>query len=164
MPTTAQNFEQGKETQTEPYLLLLEFWQEFETFRHRAVLNNENVVFDGETYLKASAEISLPDGGETQSVPSITFSNVDRDIGRFALNVVGKIICRMIIVDGYDYTIVDDVRNYASAITDTLDMLAIASVEANVLTISGDLIPKLDMQIPYPINKNTPEGMPGLYL
>lgn len=162
--TTSQIFDQGKENQSEPYLVLFEFWQEFETFRHRAVLNNEDVVFDGETYLKAAAEITLPDGGETQSVPGITFSNVERDIGRFALNAVGKILCRMIVVDAYDYTIVSDVRNYASSLMDTLDMMAVASVEVNILTISGDLVPKLDLQIPYPVVRSTPDGMPGLYL
>lgn len=164
MVTTADNFQQGRETQPEPSLMLLEFWQEFETFRHRAVLNNEDVVFDGETYSKAAAEITLPDGGETQTVPSITFSNVERDIGRFALNAVGKIICRMIIVDAYDYEVISGVRNYATAIVDTIDMMAVASVEVNVLTISGDLVPKLDLQIPYPVVRTTPDGFRGLYL
>lgn len=164
MVTTVNHFEQAKETQAQPYLVLFEFWQEFETFRHRAVLNNEDVVFDGETYAKAAAEITLPDGGDTQSVPGITFSNVERDLGRFALNAVGKILCRMIVVDAYDYTIVSDVRNYATALIDTIDMMAVASVEVNVLTISGDLVPKLDLQIPYPVVRATPDGMPGLYL
>ena len=164
MPTTVQNLQQASETSIDPDLLLLEFWQEFDTTKHRAVMNNEDVVFDGETYAKASMEITLPNEGETQQQTQITFSNIDRILGRFALNAVGKIICRMIIVDGSDYTIVSDVRNYATAISDTANMMAVSQVDVNILTISGDLSPKLDLQIPYPTVKTNANTFPGIYL
>lgn len=164
MPSTVQNYQQGSETITEPNLLLLEFWQEFDTTKHRAVMNNEDVVFDGETYVRSAMEITLPNDGDVQQTTSITFSNVDRILGRFALNAVGKIICRMIIVDGYDYTIVSDVRNYATALMDTQNMMTVSKIDVNVLTISGDLTPKLDLQTPYPVNKTNANAFPGIFL
>lgn len=164
MPTTIQNFQQANETIVDPDLLLLEFWQEFEAFKHRAVMNNENVVYGGETYVRAAMEVTLPNDGETQSLPSLTFSNVDRTIGRFALNATGKIICRMMIVDGSDYSIVSDVRNYNTLLSDTQNMMSVAKVDVNTLTVSGDLMPKLDLQLPSPIFKTNANSFPGIYL
>jgi len=164
MPTAIQNFERAKETVSDPDLLLLEFWEEFNTTKHRAVMNNEDVVFDSETYVAASMEITLPNAGEEQSLPSLSFSNVNREIGKLAINAKGKIICRMILVDGGAYSIISDVRNYTTALWDTEDMMVVASCEANILTVSGDLAPKLDLLLPYPITRTSDVFFPGLYL
>ncbi len=164
MPTTVQNFNQANETKVDPDLMLLEFWQEFDTNKHRAVMNNEDVIFDGETYAKAAMEITLPNDGETQSLPSLSFSNIDRTLGRIALNATGKIICRMMIVDGSDYTINSGVRTYNTLLQDTENMMSVSKADVNILTVSGELVPKLDLQIPYPTAKTHRDTFPGVYL
>lgn len=164
MPTTIQNFQQAQENISEAYLLLFEFWEEFSTEKHRAVLNNEDVIFDGEIYIRASVEITLPNEGDDQQLPSLTFSNVDRVLGKIALNTGNKIICRMIEIDGFDYTIINGVRHYNKSISDTENMMVVANADVSTLTVSGELFPKLDLQIPTPISKTNKNSFPGLYL
>jgi len=163
MPTDQQNFDIANETILDPNLLLMEFWQEFSSTRHRAVKNNEDVIYAGNTYVKAAMNVTLPNSGDTQHNTSVTFSNVTRDLGKAALAAVGKIQCRLIQVDGTDFT-GSNPRTYNTALWDTDNMIVLSKVDINTLTISGDLVPKLDLLLPYPLVKTSAEFYPGLWL
>ena len=157
-------YRQSAETNTTPDLFLLEFSERGSDDVSRAVLNNEDVIFEGNTFARASFGCSVPSDGDVFKAPSLTFSNVERVLGKAVLAAKGRIKCRMIHVDGGDYTVSGGVRTYYTAIQDTKDLLVISGVSADVITISGDLGSSLPMDIPYPAAKSTKAAFPGCYL
>jgi hypothetical protein len=71
---------------------------------------------------------------------------------------------RTILLDGYDYSIISDVRNYNSAKFETYDSAVLVDVEVGYLTVTGDLAPKADPLMPYPLRRTNSVTNPGLYL
>ena len=162
--TTHDTFRQAAETNTEPDLLLLEFSDSNGVVVDRAVLNNENVIYDGETYVATDTDINTPSEGEEFKAPSLSFSNISREPGMLVLHAEGRIKVRLIHLDGSDFTVAGGVRTYYTAIQDTKDMLVITDVTADILTISGSLGPKMSLDLPYPLVRTTAKVFPGLYL
>lgn len=161
---TAETFRQSQETQTQPDLLLVEFQEDGSGVVERAVLNNEDVIFGGNTYYAAQFDIGLPNDGETQALPSLTFSNVDREAGKLSLSAQDRISCRLIHLDGSDYTVSGGVRTYYTALSDTSNMMVVADVAADILNISGSLAPRLNLDLPSPLFVTNEKTFPGLYL
>ena len=158
-------YRQSTETNTAPDLLLLEFHERgSDQVVDRAVLNNEDVVFEDNTFVRAQFECHIPGEGDVFSSPTLAFSNVSRIPGRAVLAATDRIVGRMIHVDGTDFTIVGGVRNYHNSLMDTKNMLVISDATVDHLTVSGSLGPAMSEQMPYPVRKATKQAFPGLYL
>lgn len=157
-------FRQNKETNTNPDLLLLEFTDTGSTFTERAVRNNEDVIFEGNTYTAMDFTANVPSDKEQFSAPSLTFSNVLRILGRGVRNVDGHIKCRMIHVDGADYTVSGGVRTYYTALQDTKDMIVVRNTQTTPQSVTGTLGPALTNDLPYPVTRVTKARFPGVYI
>ena len=162
---TVEDFKASRETTPDPDLLLFEFWQDGTTVYDRAVNNNEDVIFEGNTFTATSFDVQAPSAENNLSTVQLSISNVSRVAGRAVLNARGKIRCRMIWVNGDDYTVnVDGIREYASSFHDTSNMMVITNAETDVLTVSGDLMAKTDPLMGYPFTKTSEEFFPGLWI
>lgn len=162
--TTVTTFHEAQETNPDPDLLLLEFYEDGGAVVDRAVINNEDIIFYGETYVATDFSVNIPSDGEDFSAPSLSISNVDRSPGKLVLRANDRIVVRMIEVDGTDYTVSGGVRTYYTIKNDTKNMMVITDATADIRTISGSLGPKLSLDQPYPVPKTNAKAFPGLYL
>lgn len=159
-------FKHSKQVQPDPDLMLLEFWEEgYSNSRARAVMNNVDVIFDGNVFTRTKLEVTPPSSENEQSTTQISISNISRIAGRTVLSARGKIRVRVMWVDGEDYTIdTGGTRVYGSLLYDTDNMMVVDNIEANVLTVSGDLLPRAEPLMGYPFTKTSEEFFPGLWI
>lgn len=157
-------YRQSAETNTSPDLLLLEFSERGGSVVERAVLNNENVIFESNTFYRSGFDCNIPSADEMFKAPSLTFSNVGRVAGQAVLAARDRIVCRMIHVDGGDFTVSGGVRTYHNAIQDTKNMVVITDVTGDVMTISGSLGAALSADLPYPNKRSLKSIFRGAYM
>lgn len=157
-------FRQSAETNTNPDLLLLEFSEQGGDVFQRAVDNSEDVIFEGNTFVATDIGAFIPSEGDTFKAPSLTFSNVSRAVGRAVLASETRIVCRLIHIDGADYTVSGGVRTYYTAIQDTKNMVVVEDAEVDILSASGTLGAALSADLPYPFNRTHKQVFPGVYI
>lgn len=143
------------EIQAQPELLLFEFWEESTSTKERAVLNNENIIHNGETYYAASIDFTPPKAGENAGNASISISNVDRVIGKLINQAKRLIRVRMFVVSRDDF---DEIE------IDTGDLYMLTDIQVNEKTVSASITLRPDTLLESPPIKASQAFTPGLYL
>lgn len=165
MADTDQIHDESKETIVDPDLMLFEFYEEGSTVFDRAVANNEDIIYDGNTYTQANFNIVPPDSENRQVTTSLSVSNISRAAGKAINAARGRIRCRVIFLDGKAYTVGSGgVRTYTKVKWDNYASTVVADPVTNIYTVSGDLAPKADSLFAYPLIKTSRTFHPGLYL
>jgi len=155
MVTASDRFKSGNEYQPDPNILLVEMQEQGQTTVHRAALNNENITSNGETYIATNMQVNVPNSGDENQQSTISMSNVSRIPGQAVLGAKRRITVRTMNSARDDRDVL---------LQDTLDMMALANVSIDPRNISGDLVPRADVQMPYPFTKTDRNFMPGLWL
>lgn len=154
-PTDATRHTLNRDPIAEPYLVLLEFKEDGETDIVRVAVNNEDVTFQGEVYLKASVEVTLPSTQDGDQAATLTVSNVDRVLGKALLACRRRINVRMILVNAFDLD--------ATPIIDTMNLMVNPSSSVNPSIIEMSLGPRADQQEPVPFQRTTQQLFPGVF-
>lgn len=142
----------------DPFLILLEFLEDGQLVEDtlRVAINNEDIVYGGETYTRAAIQVSIPSTQDTDQSASMQISNVDRVIGQALDKCRKRINVRMLVVDSSDLS--------ADPIIDTKNLMVVPSASGNTETITIRLGPRADQQEPVPFQRTTRQYFPGVWI
>lgn len=158
--TVAQRHAANLDPVGDPHVVLLEFSEDGSGVTHRAAINTENVVYDGNEYVAADIAITLPSAGDAEPSVRVEMSNVDRLIGSalsFARNRVG---CRMLLVTGFDTSSPPEASDL---LIDTRNLFIINSASVDSDRVSSTLGPRMSLQEPVPFRRTTRALFPGVW-
>lgn len=136
---------------TDAHVLLIEVQEDGQSFVHRAVVDVDDIVSNGNTYTASEIFINLPNAGEEEVGVSVSMSNITREISRAILRARNRVGLRMMLID------VSDPDTY---IKDTGNLLVLANVSGNE-TVTGDLLPRATSQEPWPPMRTRKQFFPG---
>ena len=138
-----------------PYLILFEFSEDRGGTTQRAVYNNDDVEFAGNTYTGAAINISLPSSSDNLPELELSMSNVTRVLAKPLFLATRRIGARIMMVDTgaspYDLLV------------DTRDMLVVKSVWGNGAQLKVTLGVRFEFNEPVPFNRTTKQFFPGLW-
>lgn len=153
--TPTQRSRAANLTSTQPYRLLIEMSEGSTGIVHRAVVGNENFVFEGNTFIATDMAVKLPGSSVTQLRASLEMSNLTRVPSRAAFSARERVGCRLVLTDAV---------SPSTAIIDTKNMLVFESMGGDSRRVSGELGPRASLQEPYPFYRSTKDIFPGAYL
>jgi hypothetical protein len=154
MVTTTQRHKLNRDPISDAHIILLEFQEDGESTIHRAAVNNEDVISNGNTYTGFAISISLPGSSDADQNVTIEASNITRDLGRAFANAKRQVGCRIMLVDS-------SAPN--TAILDTGNSLLIRDVTITGSTISASLGSRAPLDEPYPWRRTNKIFFPGLF-
>ena len=154
MVTTTQRHKVNRDPISDAHLILLEFQEDGESTVHRAAINNEDIISNGNTYSGMAISISLPGSGDGEQNVTIEASNITRDLGRAFLAASRQVGCRIMLIDA-------SAPN--TAILDTGNSLVIRDVSVTGATISASLGSRAPLNEPYPWKRTSKIFFPGLF-
>lgn len=149
------NFKSGNRYNTDPDIVLMEFWEQGKSNRHRAAHNNENVVSNGEEYIASSINVTLPNASDQIQEANISISNISRIPGKAVLSAKQQLQVRLMNSSGLDRD---------NFLQDTLDMLVIRDVTITPISVGGTISSKADPLIAYPFSRTGYKAMPGIWI
>lgn len=154
-PTEAQRHKLNRDPIKDPHIVLLEFQEDGQASVHRAAINTEDIVWNGETYYRSSIDIQLPASGEDEARAQLVASNVDRILSRALDAATQRINVRMILIDA---------AAPDTPLIDTANLMVIPSGSGNAAEISVDLGPRAGLLEPVPFQRTTKQAFPGIWL
>lgn len=139
-----------------PHIILLEFQEDGKSLVHRAAINTENVVWQGETYSRAAIQIELPETRDGETRARGTISNVDRFFSRAMDSARQRVNCRLLLInaDALD----------APPLIDTMNLLVIPNASGRSDSVSFELAPRAGLLEPVPFKQTTKQDFPGIWL
>lgn len=158
MPTVtdAQRHKLNRDPITDPHIILIEFQEDGESAVERAALNNENIVWNGETYYRSDIEVQTPSTSDGEISAQLVASNVDRYLSRALDSATQRINVRIILID----TAAPD-----EPIIDTKNLLVMPSASANDEgSVSAQLAARVGLLEPVPFKRTTKAAFPGVWL
>lgn len=154
MVTAAQRHKANLDPIEDAHILLLEFQEDGSSTVHRAAVNNEDIVSNGNTFTATDIGVNLPNSGDQMPSVSLDMSNITREIGKslnWARNRVGA---RLMLVDA-------SIPN--TAIIDTLNMMVIAESGGDSVRVSATLGPRAALNEPWPPRPTSKQFFPGVW-
>jgi len=136
------------------HVILLEFREDRQTTVHRAAVNNDDVVSNGETYTATDISVTLPGASDQSPAVRIDMSNLSRVIGRAVNLARNRIGCRLLLVDMSDPD---------TLIMDTKNLFVLRSANGDSVRISAELGLRGDLQEPVPAQRTTRPFFAGLW-
>lgn len=151
--TPAQAHKLNRDPVSDAHLVFLEFQEDGTDTIHRAVVNNEDVTFQGEVYSMAAITGAFPGSGDSEVRTSLEISNIDRKVSRAIDAAKARINVRLFWVD---------VSNPDVAIFDTGNLLVIQNANGNSTRITAELWPRASLL--EPVRRQTTEAThPGVW-
>lgn len=138
------------------HVILLEFQEDGATDVLRVAVNNEDVVFDGQTYTRSAIQVHPPSSGGDDPTASLSVSNVDREVGKVLDACRKRINVRLMVVDTGNLT--------ADPIIDTRNLMVIPSASGDTVQVTAQLGPRADQQEPVPFQRTTRQMFPGVWV
>ena len=154
-PTVAQRHKLNRDPIADPQIILLEFQEDGNSNVQRAVINTEDVTWQGNVYYKASIDITFPNSGGGGVRAQMTASNVNRVLGRALNAATQRINVRLIQVD---------LTNPDEPMLDSKNLLIIPSASGKAATVTAELAPRASLQEPVPFKRTTKQDYPGVFL
>jgi len=154
-PSSSQRHELNRDPIQSPHIILLEFQEDGKSLVHRAAINTEDVVWQGNTYTRAAIQIELPETRDGETRARGTISNVDRFFSRAVDSARQRINCRLILVN---------VDAPDVALIDTMNLLVIPNASGRSDSISFELAPRAGLLEPVPAKQTTKQDFPGIWL
>lgn len=154
MATAAQRANASADPVADAHVILLEFAEDGKSAVHRAAINNEDVVFGGETYVATDIAINLPGSGDGAPSVRLEMSNLSRVVGRAINAARARIGCRILLVD---------MGNPSVAIIDTKNLFVLRSASGDSVRITAELGMRADLQEPVPPRRTTRAFFPGVW-
>lgn len=139
----------------DPIVFLLEFNEDGSSDYVRLAANNEDVIFEGNTFTRCAIQVTPPSSGNGDATASLEISNVDRVVGRALDAASRRINCRMIVVDTSDTS---------QALIDTKNLMVIPSASGDTTRITAQLGARAEQLEPIPFKRTTQSEFPGLWL
>lgn len=158
MPTVtdAQRHKLNRDPIVDPHVILIEFQEDGQSAVERAALNNENIIWNGETYYRSDIEAQTPPTGDGDISSQLVASNVDRAISRALDRAQERINVRLILID----TAAPD-----TPIIDTLNLMVMPTASAaDEGTVSAQLAARAGLQEPVPFKMTTRAEFPGIWI
>lgn len=155
-PTVATRHAVNRDPIRDAYVILLEFQEDGASTVLRAAVNNEDLVYAGNTYTRSAIQVSAPSTDDNDASASLTVSNVDRQIGRALDACRRRISVRMMVIDTGNLA--------ADPVIDTRNLMVIPSASGNTEAITAQLGPRADQQEPVPFQRTTKGMFPGVWI
>lgn len=155
MTTAAQRHKLNRRPIRDPYIALVEVTDEVMGTVHRAAANNEDIVSNGETFVRSDISVVFPKSGDEETSASLEMSNVSRIAGRAVEAAIGRIGVRLMLVDASDPDTIVKV--------DTLNLLVAEELTVTSETVSASLSPRAKLNEQYPPRTIDESGFPGAY-
>lgn len=154
-PSVDQRHTLNRRPLVSPHIILLEFQEDAKSLVHRAAINTEDVVWQGNTYTRAAISVELPETRDGETRAQIVAANIDRIMSRALNGAENRINCRLILIDfgAPDYALID-----------TLNLLVIPSASGNASQITAQLAPRASLLEPVPFKQTTKADFPGVWL
>lgn len=133
------------------HVILVEVQEDGQSAIHRAAINTEDIVSNGETYVASEIFITLPNSSDEEVGVSVSMSNITRVISRAIVRARNRIGLRMMLIDTADPD---------TYLKDTGNMLVLINVSGNE-NISGDLAPRASVLEPWPPMRTRKQFFPG---
>ncbi|MEH6727447.1 MAG: hypothetical protein V7703_14890 [Hyphomicrobiales bacterium] len=154
--TTEQRHKLNRDPIIDPHVILIEFQEDGESAVERAALNNENIIWEGNTYFRSDIEVQTPSTGDGEISAQLVASNVDRYLSRALDSAKQRINVRIILIDTAEPT---------TPIIDTQNLLVMPSASANDEgSISAQLAARVGLLEPVPFKRTTKAAFPGVWL
>lgn len=154
MVTDAQRHKLNLNPITDAHLVLLEFQEDGSSLVHRACINNEAIVSNGNTYEPTNIELSLPSASSNDVFVSMTISNIDRLVGRKLSLAKRPVGVRIMLIDSS----VPD-----TLLLDTANLIVILSASGDSESITAELGPRAPLTEPWPPQRTRKQFFPGLW-
>lgn len=154
-PSTSQRHELNRDPVRSPHIILLEFQEDGKALVHRAAINTEDVIWQGNTYTRAAIQIELPETRDGETRARGTISNVDRFFSRAMDSARQRINCRLILIN---------IDAPEVALIDTMNLLVIPNASGRSDSISYELAPRAGLLEPVPSKQTTKQDFPGIWL
>lgn len=152
--TVAQRNKLNRDPIADAHIILMEFTEDRRPVVHRAAINNEDIVHNGNTYIATDISISLPGSGDQDPSVHLDMSNISRVIGAAINQARNRIGCRIILIDSS----IPDV-----ALMDTKNLFILGQASGNSVRITSDLGPRATLQEPVPFMRTTRKLYPGVF-
>lgn len=133
------------------HVILIEVQEDGAVAVHRAAINTDDVVSNGETYVASEIIITLPSSSDEEVGVSVSMSNITREISRAVARARNRIGIRMMLIDTADPD---------TYLKDTGNMLILTNVSGNE-TVTGDLAPRASVLEPWPPMRTRKQFFPG---
>lgn len=158
MPTVsaAQRHKLNRDPITDPHVILIEFQEDGQSAVERAALNNENIVWNGETYYRSDIEARTPATGDGDIGAQLVTANVDRYVSRALDRARERINVRIILID---------VTAPEATLIDTMNLMVMPAASASKNgTVSAQLGARAGLQEPVPAKMTTRAEFPGIWI
>lgn len=158
MPTVsdAQRHKLNRDPVSDPHVILIEFQEDGQSVIERAALNNEDIVWNGETYYRSDIEVQTPSTGDGEISAQLVASNIDRYLSRALDGARQRINVRLILID----TAAPD-----TPLIDTLNLMVMPGASASDDgTVSAQLAARAGLLEPVPFKRTTKVEFPGVWL
>ena len=153
--TNAQRHKINRRPIRDPHIVLVEITDDVSGTVHRAAANNEDIVSNGETFIRSDIRVALPRSGDDDTEATISLSNITRIPGRAVEASQGRITCRLMLVAASDPDTIVKV--------DTKNLLVFRETSVSLTKVSSSLKPRAELSEPYPPKPATKEWFPGAY-
>ena len=153
MVTAAQRHKLNRDPVSDPQIVLLEFQEDGSSTVHRAAANTEDVVWQGNTYIRRQIDVELPGTSTNETRARLVTSNIDRILGRAIDAAVQRINVRLILIDFAT----------GEALIDTKNLMVIPSA-SGMVELSVELGPRASLLEPVPASPTTRADFPGVYI
>lgn len=158
MPTVtdAQRHKLNRDPVADPHVILLEFQEDGHEAIERAALNNEDIIWGGNTYYRSDIEVQTPSTGDGEISAQLVASNVDRYLSRALDSATQRINVRIILIDTV---------NPDQPIIDTKNLLVMPTAAADDEgSVSAQLAARVGLLEPVPFRRTTKVQFPGVWL
>lgn len=133
------------------HVILVEVQEDGSDTVHRAAINTDDIVSNGETYVAAEIFINPPNSSDEEVGVSVSMSNITREISRAVLRSRNRIGLRMMLID----TSAPD-----TYLKDTGNLLVLTNVSGNEV-VTGDLKPRAGSNETWPPMRTRKQFFPG---
>lgn len=155
VPSDSQRHKLNREFIEDPHVILLEFQEDGKSLVHRAAINTEDVVWQGETYVRAAVSVELPETRDGETRAQVVASNIDRIMSRALNSATQRINVRLILID---------IAAPDMPLIDTVNLLVIPNASGNSEQITAQLEPRASLLEPVPFKQTTKAEFPGIWL
>src|SRR4051812_32084388 len=99
MVTAAARHKVNLDPIRDAHIILLEVQEDGNATVHRAAVNVDDIVSNGETYTATDINVTVPNSGDDEVSVSISMTNVDRLIGKAIGRARNRIGVRIMLID-----------------------------------------------------------------
>lgn len=129
----------------QPVLTLVEMNEEGSSYKHRAVSNNEPIMYGGDTFVQSDIKVSPPPFGEELSTFKAEIDNSTRIPSSILLNASRRIEFRLMLLD----TATLDEPS-PTLLLDTMNMFVLGRRDMDRFNVKASIRPRALMSEPLP--------------